>query len=521
MPSDEQNSHGTGQSLPKKQQVFNAAQQNVGRPRGMRGGKSVSEVVRLLHANLDKKHAGAPPVIPPVVRNRIAAFEGPEVGKIQKKLEPKITQNMLKPPMTPSRRAAIAARRVTRATFAELKNGFEEDGDGHLVRPEWPDVKARKALFEPISGEINGQDNVPGRKVPRTPTRKSRRLTTGSMSDDFARKNNEEFTGALLSVENTLKSEAITYPSPFDDVPAASDDMKETQDDNVPTTPSKSKSTVARSARKPKNDESSKEPSDDAITPPKIHAGAEETMATPRTPTRSAARGSARKPKRNDDMDQSTSDEQKQLAATGSPSRRQDAVDQLKKDEGESGCPPSPRPIKTPTRASARIAALSSNGRSPRVNRGPIPQPDFSQSQDAMQVDSLPPRYPESAGKRKRSSQPTMEESDQATVFTEKASRATKRHRTLVLTPLKEAPWPPKVNQTRQNILVNKEEESKKTADLWEDNVNGNMEDDDSDEENVCEENGNEDMEDVDSDEENAGWLMSIFLKTARGLGLR
>ncbi|TPX63058.1 hypothetical protein SpCBS45565_g06908 [Spizellomyces sp. 'palustris'] len=521
MPSDEQNSHSTGQSLPKKQQVFNAAQQNVGRPRGMRGGKSVSEVVRLLHSNLDQKYAVAPPVIPPVVRNRIATYEGPEVGKVQKKLEPKITRNMLKPPMTPSRRAAIAARRVTRATFAELKNGFEEDSDGHLVRPEWPDVKARKALFEPISGEINGQDNVPGRKAPRTPTRKSRRLTTGSMSDDFARKNNGEFTGALLSVENTLKPGSITDPSPFDDVSAASDDMKETQADDVPTTPSKSKLTAARSARKPKNDGSPKEPSDDAITPPNVDAGTEEMLSTQRTPTRSAARGSARKPKHNGNMEQLAADEQKQLASTGSPPRCQDAVDHLIKDEGESGCPPSPRPIKTPTRASARIAALTTTGRSPRVTRGPIPQPDFSQSQDVMQVDSLPSRYPESAGKRKRSSQSTMEEGDHATVFTEKPSRATKRHRTLVLTPLKEAPWPPKVDGPPQNSLANKMEESKKTADLWEENGNENMEDVDSDEENVCEENGNGNMEDVDSDEENAGWLMSVFLKTARGLGLR
>ncbi|KAI9091743.1 hypothetical protein DFS34DRAFT_634744 [Phlyctochytrium arcticum] len=282
-------------------------------------------------------------------------------------------------PMTPSRKAALAARRVTRA-FAQHQGAEGVEGQQAASGYPWPDVKSRKEMFEEevkrvvnVERETTPERDSTGEEgdAPLTPTRRSRRLAREPpkpvidptvSSVQTAGKDNSDIPEAPSS------EDSIQGPNPFD---VDSDSIPSSNGQACPSTPPKSKlddsvrHTPVRSTRKPKHTthdvqeagaktaENSQDAEDNRASGEDLED--EELPPLPKTPSKSArkVRGSAA----------FLLDESKDTSPTRTPAPGRPLI--------SGSAPGSPRHIKTPTRTSKRLAALTvgTAGRTPGVIR--------------------------------------------------------------------------------------------------------------------------------------------------------
>ncbi|KAJ3155648.1 hypothetical protein HDU89_006622 [Geranomyces variabilis] len=227
--------------------------------------RRVSEAVRSLRQNLDRKYLAQPEVVRPVsskVRRQIAAFENPAsaLDRVEKAslsvrgtiaafersdsgastIEPP-SRNA--PPMTPSRKAAIAARKVTRSQKLLVPEPDEDTGvpePGQCSTPRvWPEVRHRKALFESnlsnnntdLASQPNEKRNAKmsaGKKQKATSLRKNQRLESSAPAVDTDDNRVEQVEGLneqepaadMMDVDEA----PVSTPNPFiddDEVEAA------------------------------------------------------------------------------------------------------------------------------------------------------------------------------------------------------------------------------------------------------------------------------------------------------------
>ncbi|KAJ3139847.1 hypothetical protein HDU90_008745 [Geranomyces variabilis] len=220
--------------------------------------RRVSEAVRSLRQNLDRKYLAQPEVVRPVsskVRRQIAAFENPAsaLDRVEKAslsvrgtiaafersnsgantIEPPSTNA---PPMTPSRKAAIAARKVTRSQKLLVPEPNEDTGvpePGQCSTPRvWPEVRHRKALFESnlsnnntdLASQPNEKRNAKvsaGKKQKATSLRKNQRLESSAPAvnaDDNGVEqvegvNEQEPAADMMDVDEA----PVSTPNPFID----------------------------------------------------------------------------------------------------------------------------------------------------------------------------------------------------------------------------------------------------------------------------------------------------------------
>ncbi|KAJ3168470.1 hypothetical protein HDU88_001352 [Geranomyces variabilis] len=221
--------------------------------------RRVSEAVRSLRQNLDRRYLAQPEVVRPVsskVRRQIAAFENPAsaLDRVEKAslsvrgtiaafersdsgastIEPPSTNA---PPMTPSRKAAIAARKVTRSQKLLVPEPDEDTGvpePGQCSTPRvWPEVRHRKALFESnlsnnntdLASQPNEKRNAKmsaGKKQKTTSLRKNQRLESSAPvvnADDNGVEqvegvNEQEPAADMMDVDEA----PVSTPNPFIDV---------------------------------------------------------------------------------------------------------------------------------------------------------------------------------------------------------------------------------------------------------------------------------------------------------------
>ncbi|KAJ3180884.1 hypothetical protein HDU87_001524 [Geranomyces variabilis] len=221
--------------------------------------------VRSLRQNLDRKYPSQPEAVRPAsskVRRQIAAFENSPASALDRvekaslsvrgtiaafersdsgiSSEPPSTSA---PPMTPSRKAAIAARKVTRSQKKLLVPEPEEDPGvplpGQCTTPrKWPEVRRRKALFESsLSNNTTDLESQPNEKrnakmsagKKQASVRKSQRLESSSApaanaeaneDEQVERVDEEEPAADMMDVDEA----PVSTPNPFiddDEVKAA------------------------------------------------------------------------------------------------------------------------------------------------------------------------------------------------------------------------------------------------------------------------------------------------------------
>ncbi|KAJ3163689.1 hypothetical protein HDU86_000283 [Geranomyces michiganensis] len=254
--------------------------------------RRVSEAVRSLRQNLDRKYSAAE-VVRPVsskVKRQIAAFENPAsaldrveqaslsvrgtIAAFERSSSEDSTDRLSSsfvnnaPPMTPSRKAAVAARKVTRSQKLAVEESKVETGvpePGQCSTPRvWPEVRRRKALFEAnlsdtdlsqaIERSASKTGKTVGKKQPSS-TRRSQRLgmlEESAVPVPSADKNNEESAADMMDVDDT----PVSTPNPFiddDEVEAAAAAMPNSGIfAPVPSSPArKSKRVASRTAPPP------------------------------------------------------------------------------------------------------------------------------------------------------------------------------------------------------------------------------------------------------------------------------
>ncbi|KAI8589444.1 hypothetical protein BDZ88DRAFT_418205 [Geranomyces variabilis] len=198
----------------------------------------VSEAVRSLRSNLDKKYASKPSDVPTrhssKVRRQVAAIENPASvpaldaqiaasarGKIEAferlakgagaaapAAEITSVKKPAVPPMTPGRKAAVASKRVsTRSQSCEPETA---PAAASCATPRaWPEIRTRKVLFEPNSKDASKDTSVGN--PPLTPTRRSQRLSTAAGNDD------NSIDKPSDTIPDVNMPPTVTYPNPFDD----------------------------------------------------------------------------------------------------------------------------------------------------------------------------------------------------------------------------------------------------------------------------------------------------------------
>ncbi|KAI8920286.1 hypothetical protein DFJ77DRAFT_452058 [Powellomyces hirtus] len=260
--------------------------------RGSKDGTRVSEAVRSLRHNLDKKYPNKQDVstlrsgkvsrqvaaiennparlvsmmdvdISGSVRDKISAFEHVETAAPAAE---KPTRNMSAPavaPMTPSRKAAVAAKKVTRSQTRgeEIATDHCDPAAASCMTPRvWPEVRSRKVLFEPnvrMREFTEVAPDSPEKEAPPTPTRRSKRLTSKQATEDHHEKDHEDVLRTDLRSaveENPLATpdtitESVEYPNPFDtpsSVPEPREDIFRAANVVAPSPVRKSKRVAAR-----------------------------------------------------------------------------------------------------------------------------------------------------------------------------------------------------------------------------------------------------------------------------------
>lgn len=277
------------------------------------------------------------------VRSRIAAFEHQGTSPASQGLP----QNQ---PQTPSRRAAIAARRVTRSQLAAA--AWEEGDapkDSYVNAEAWPELRERKVLFESLSTNEQGQKVQPSASAETT----SRGKRRGSPIQK-AQKTLEGIPSSTAENVDMTEFETVKYPSAFD-APADQHAVVQSshpENEEMPSTPKGARnqsladpSSGGRSRRRPRSTAEIILPisQSKAVTPPEKLA--DRSIRAPQTPSKSSKRGS------------------KQL--TEDARQSDETTDTALIDMAEPL-----RPIRTPTRASARLAALAQQDQSPKTGAG-------------------------------------------------------------------------------------------------------------------------------------------------------
>ncbi|KAJ3013774.1 hypothetical protein HKX48_005521 [Thoreauomyces humboldtii] len=224
-----------------------------GRPRKSEHGAKVSDAVQSLRSNQLRnfRNEQRDTQVLSKVRQQVAAIENPTAAQdvpisVRRKIqafehpEANLPVAASTPPMTPSRKAAQAARKVTkgqRRTIGEQVDEVPvaEKGAAACTTPRvWPDVRRRKILFE-SNGEASGQTEASGDEVvvksaPPTPTRRSQRITSklASVEAEDASGHIAEAAEKSSHIKGLPVGPDVTYPNPFDeDIPESAAEKEE------------------------------------------------------------------------------------------------------------------------------------------------------------------------------------------------------------------------------------------------------------------------------------------------------
>ncbi|KAJ3160941.1 hypothetical protein HDU86_008304 [Geranomyces michiganensis] len=572
----------------------------------------VSEAVRSLRSNLDKKYSSKPSDVPiraahaSKVRRQVAAIEDPASlpaldariaasarGKIEAferlanaaaapAAESRTVKEPINPMMTPSRKAAVASKRVsTRSQSREPESGPATATSCATPRA-WPEIRTRKVLFEPNTTEAANDANVGD--PPLTPTRRSQRLSVTAHSTPQG--NSDRLTDKPTVAENQSSlpevdiGPAVTYPNPFDDdenpgkaslsnsifagvpspirksirtasrsssAPIAASSAKKLKDSPIESTVSstaldhqdnniatETAATATDSGSDPADvtktdNEHAKLPATSSLlvpkTPTKINTLTKEQKAAMKTPSKSVARKSARKlglPELSADATNAAKSTEDVLL--GTPTKVSGTAELPKNIDSdihdEADETEDGAVAQTPSRSAARLAAQG-------VLRSPVMAKHRLVDEE---VQTVPAEMMEGTGKRKRSSRDDDEDEDDANAEVEVAEAREKRRKIVK----RDVPAASK----KKRVAFGKMSSSRKTRasrrPVVFEQYDANTMDLDGAQPGLGDlglfsaheqwmeekEEENEGDDNVNSDDE-GGWLLSVFFKAARLAGLR